>query len=67
MRHRVLFLSARRRDTASRLLSCSYAFRQRRTARRMEYYLLSGVSARLVMITGQDAPQMVLAMVLPAM
>ena len=26
----------------------------------------SGVSARLVMITGQEAPQMVLAMVFPA-
>ena len=43
-----------------------YAFMQRRTASRMELYLLSGVSARLVIMTGQEAPQMLDAMVLPA-
>ena len=38
-----------------------------RTERRMERYLLSGASARLVMTTGAEAPQMVEATGSPAM
>lgn len=37
------------------------------TERRMERYLLSGASARLVMTTGAEAPQMVEATGSPAM
>ena len=41
-------------------------FMARRTAMRMEKYLLLGVSARLVMMTGQEAPHTTDALVLPA-